>query len=528
MRSEIVRASLITTFMLGAVAGCRDVADTSPAGPSLAAAAAAKTCDFNAVKKAMRDYFPGNGPNSTRTAALNLADVLKAHCDASASGAYTSAWFDLVKLFETGLAGALPDGALGAPATGNQILQGTLTMASPSAPNAGEPDLFDPCGAAGPPPGPVTGTEACLAWEGWPVAPDFTATLSGGGLFAVIGSSTTVALSSADPICSGPATPCQPVTTGSSAATWGVAPEGTSTWGDVQGGNMSLVWGNFIPSPTSPTGEALLSSSSGFSFNAIPFFDDFPGEHQVAVTFCTVADPAASQMSVIQRESEATERTPAGAWCVTGGHAALSGSFLDRLGALAASTFGVRPLYAAVHATSPGGGAGGFSDFYAFQTPILAVLDALNASVQDAVVNQALRGSDGQPLTVRARTASSSAANPTGIEKVALEFVVSNNNGTIPSGNALISLNPLSGDVVCSNTDPSAVPAWHGLPLPPGTICRARTRSDEFTGAGTAIFSGIALTKTGGYRATVREWTGSQSQFDFTAISVGMFNVRPN
>lgn len=512
-----------------AIAGCSDTTETTaPAGPSLAQGPNA-ACSFNGVKQDIRNFFPGNGRGSSKELALAIAASLETHCNASQAAAYTAKTFELLKMIETGLEGDLPDGPMGSPASGNAMLGAIITMASPTAPNAPEPDLFDPCGAAGPPPGPAAGA-TCLAWDGWPTAPDFTSALSGpDNMFAVIGPAGlgAVELTSAQPICSGPAAPCETVRTGTNPDTWGFAPESPSTWSDVQGGNTSLFWG-YPLDPNGPTGETPLALGAGFFASSMPFFEDFPGDHELEVTYCTVEDPGAGLIASIAHDASATEPGTIGAWCMPGGHASLSGGgFFGTLASLARSALGVRPLFAGLHAGSPVGGIGGFgSEFYAFETAPTGVLDGLNFPTRDATTGGPIVGADGQPLRVRARTSTSTAANPTGIERVVLELVLGNNNGTIPSGNTLFSLYPSNPDVVCSNTSP--LPAWHGSTPPPGNVCRTRTGADQTAGAGVAVFAGIASTKNGGFKPVIQEWTGSPSPFDFAPVQAGDFNVNPN
>ena len=499
-----------------ALSGCGDTTETTaPAGPSLAMGGNA-ACNFNSVKQDIRSYFPGNGRGSSKDLALGIAASLETHCGNSASMLYTDKTFELLKMFETGLEGDLPDGVLGSPATGNAIIQSVITMTSSTGSS-----VFEPCGSA----------PNCLAWQGWPVPPDFTSALNGPGtMFAVIGPAATlgeVELTSSKPICAGPAAPCTTVTTGTDPDTWGFAPESPSTWSDVQGGNTSLFWGHALD-PNGPTGETPLALDGGFFASSIPFFADFPGDHELEVTYCTVEDPGAGLIASIAHDESATEPGTLAAWCVPGTHASLSsGGFFGTLASLARSTLGVRPLFAALHAGSPVGGIGGFgSEFYAFETDPTGVLDVLNFPLQDATTGEPFVGADGQPVRVRARTSTSTAANPTGIENVILEFVLGNNNGTIPSGNSLLSLAPSNPNVVCANTSP--LPAWHGSTPPPANICRARTGADQTAGAGVAVFAGIASTKNGGFVVTIREWLQSSSPFDFNAVSAGQFNVNPN
>ena len=530
MRAAHTHTWKTTALALGlgiALSGCKDTTESTPVGPSLAMGGG-QACSFNSVKQDVRNYFPGSGSASSEKLALAIVASLETHCQAGASAAYTTASYSLFKMFETGLEGDLPDGDLGNASTGNAILQAILTMASPS---AAEPDLFDPCDALGPPPGPAPAQPTCLAWEGWPVAPDFTLALSGpANMFAVIGPAGlgTVLLTSDDPICSGPAAPCDDVTTGMDPETWGFAPEPPSTtWSDVQGGKTSLFWGYPIAA-TGPTGETPLSLAGAFFASSMPFFADFPADHQLEITFCTVEDPAAGLIASIAHDESATEPgTMIGSWCLPGTHSSLSsGGLFGTLASLVRSAVTVRPLFAALHAGSPTGGIGGFgSELYAFETSPTGMLDVLNSPIRDATTGGQLVGADGQPLQVRARTSTSTPANPTGIEKVVLEFVLGNNNGTIPSGNALISLDPTNQDVVCANTSP--LPAWHGSTPPPPNICRTRTGADQTAGAGIAVFAGIASTKNGGFVATIRE-VGSTSLFTFNDVSGGQFNVNPN
>lgn len=495
---------------------CDHAKESTPAGPSFAGGPGG-ACDFVAVKQDIRSYFPGNGQGSTRKAALEDASSLEAHCDADQVALYTAKAFELLKKFETGLEGGLPDGSLGSPSTGNAIIQAIITMASPSG-----ADAFDPCVTADPP----DPNEACHRWDGAPTPPDLTEALSGpGNMFAVVGPAGlgAVELDGSDPICTGPAAACETVTTGTDPETWGFQPE-SGTWSDVQNGNTSVFWGYPID-PTGLPGEEPLSLGAGLFASSMPFFADFPGENQLNVTFCTVEDPDAGLISTVAHDQSATEPGAIGSWCMTGGHTSLSGDgFFGTLASLARSVLTPAPLFAGLHADSPTGGIGGFgSSFFAFVTDPTGILEVLNGPVQDATTEGPILGADGQPLAVRARTSTSTFANPTVIENVQVAFVIENNNGSIPSGNFLTSDSP---DVVCA--DATSPPSWFSGPLPPGNTCVARTGADQTLGAGVAVFEGLSSSKNGGFKVTIGEWTGSTSPFTFNPVSAGQFNNNPN
>lgn len=494
-----------------AIVGCQDMTETTPAGPSLAQGPSA--CSFNSIRQDVRSYFPGSGRGSSRDAALDIVASLEAQCGAGQSAAYTGTTFRLLKMFETGLEGGL-EGPLGAAATGNAIIRGVITMTSSSV-----AQLFDPCGPAA----------NCQAWEGFPTTPDFTQALAGpSNLFAVVGPSAlgAVLLSGSAAICSGPSAPCGTVTTGSSPETWGFQPAASFTWSDVQDGRTSVFWGHPL-SATGPTGETPLSLASGYFATSIPFIADFPGDAQLNVTFCTVEDPATGMISNIAHDISATEPGTIPPWCVAGSHAALaSEGFFGTLASLARSMVTVRPLFAvAVHAGSPTGGIGGFgSEFYAFETNPTGILQVLNGPLQNATTNTPIVGANGQPLAVRARTSTSTSANPTVIENVQLALVAGNNNGSIPSDNLFTSD---VQDVYCGG-DTDAPPTWFTGPKPPGNVCVARTGQDQTLGAGIAVFAGIKSSKNGGFKVDILEWTGSTSPFDFAPVSAGQFNNNPN
>lgn len=494
---------------------CDNAKESTPAGPSFAAGPGG-ACDFVAVKQNIRSYFPGNGRGSTKDMALTIASSLEAHCDAGEAADYTAKTFDLLKWFEIGLEGPLPDGSLGSPSTGNDIIQAIITMTSDA-----EPDLFDACGDYV----PEDPRETCHDWEGAPTfVPDFTQALMprpSGSMFAVIasaGEEGDVLLGGSEAICSGPSARCLEVTEVDAPEIWGFAPTAPAQWSDVQDGNPSLFWGYPILFDLGETPLAM--EGAAFFASSIPFFADFPGENQIDVTFCSPAEPTGIQITALAHDESATEPGTVGDWCVGGGHVSLSGDgFFGTLASLARSVLTPAPLFAGLHADSPTGGIGGFgSSFFAFVTDPTGILEVLNGPLQDATTEGPILGADGQPLAVEART-----QKGTVIENVQVAFVIENNNGSIPSGNFLTSDSP---DVVCA--DATSPPSWFSGPLPPGNTCVARTGPDQTLGAGVAVFEGLSSSKNGGFKVTIGEWTGSTSPFTFNPVSAGQFNNNPN
>ncbi|MGH7540714.1 MAG: hypothetical protein ACRELC_06930, partial [Gemmatimonadota bacterium] len=455
--------------------------------------------------------------------------ALAAYCASDDATNYTKEWFRLASLIERGLEDGLEDGPLGAPSEGAMVLTQLAKMSS-----ADHAMIFQPCGLV------ASGAPACQPWEDFDdgAEPQFLEALTPGNLWAVFSpeaGTLGVNLPSATyDVCVGPSAPCEDLEDPSADEdVWGFGPRGGDDWGDLLSSDWGLAYG-FDPAKAPSNGETPLGSNASYFFSTIPHFEQLPTDVQLNVTFCTLNDEQvpAGDLAVIMHESAATERGTIGAWCIAGGpgHAAgPSGGVLDRLAWLARALMDPtpRPLWAFVRDGSPAGGVGGLgSHLFGIQTPELAILEILGP-VQDS--DGPLLGGDGEALRVLARTASSSPAAATGIEKAVIQISIANNNGTIPSGKAMDAIDPDDGDVVCSNTAAAAVPSWYtpgALSLPSANICFARTEADEVAGAGIATFP-VTITKNGSFRLTASEASFSTSQFLFDPVEFGPFNITP-
>ncbi len=479
--TEAYVAALVAAVFFGA---CEPSArQSAPVAPLLSQAANA-TCDVKAAKAAARAYFPGMGPGTLGDQAVELVEFMGEACQASDAVGYTDLWLDLAALVETTIKG----GQAGSPSDGDDLMTELLVLQGPSGP------VFDPCaGAAG-----------CESWDGFPTPPDFVPALSPEGAWAVVSTGRAPVCSdhrSGDPTDPANPAPCTGVDPAIDGEAWGVTP--ANSWNLSFYGRRSLVFGAPSSGP-SPTGEQLLGAQlQVYDWNVIPHPGVFPTNEEVIVGLCSSA-LASQDETVVQRASTILESANM-AWCTNQSAALPATSFFGRLAELGRSLFSPfpRPLHAIAFATSPGGSAGSFSQFYVVDVDDTGVLEILNPPIDGTVGGPLLGGDldgDGQPDPVRvlARTISGTPFTP--LEQVAVSIFLRRNNGLVPSGNELAGPD-------CTNS-----------------VCTGKTEGDERGRPGTYTLAGASVGKAGAYRMCV---TGVLAPFVFAEVCSEKFNIRP-
>ncbi|MBT8479214.1 MAG: hypothetical protein KJO06_09860, partial [Gemmatimonadetes bacterium] len=223
-----------------------------------------------------------------------------------------------------------------------------------------------------------------------------------------------------------------------------------------------------------------------YDWKTLPDFDRF--NNQVIVGACLAVDDEVvlnTEFLRMRRNTTALEKPTFDA-CAEFVPAVQSASLSERL----LQFFSPWPatLVAGGKNAGPGGNADDFSDFTPLNATPFAMLEI--SEIADGNVNETLG-----PIYVTART-----ANGTPLERVQVVIAPENNNGS-----------------------------WTATYVPGGTdSCGADCRYTEEEG-GTAVFAGVELDKTGGYRicATVKE--GGDLGFTFMPEKVcsNGLNVRP-
>ena len=276
-----------------------------------------------------------------------------------------------------------------------------------------------------------------------------------------------------------------PGTDTSAPPVWGLRP--SLTWADVLG-QRALLYGH----PESLSGgcdsatQDCPATNEEYDWKTLPDMDGFGA--QMIVGACLAIDDAVVSEAFLRMRRNATALEQAGEFFNACGFlpAAQTASLTEKV--LQFLSPWDKSLVAGGKKVGPGGNASDFSDF----TPLNATADATLeiSAIADGNVNEPIG-----PIYVIART-----ANGTLLEKVQVRIAPENNNGS-----------------------------WKVTYLPGGTdSCGTDCRYTEEEG-GTAVFEGLELDKTGGYRicATVKEGGGLGFTFSPEKVCSNGLNVRP-
>lgn len=449
----------------------------SPVEPSFSVAAAG-ACDLAGARTLAETYFTGNATPNIREGALDLIDLMTDDCLADDANAYVGHWVRFAGILEIGL----ETGQTGTPSDGNRILQATLAATLPSG-----GDAFDPC----------AGAAQCVSWDGYPTLPDFTAALSPGGAWAVPTGTT--------PVCSGFRTPCGTIDPALDGDVWGVEP--SDTWENALHQRPSVIWGAPITAP-SPTGEQLLQTAvPAYTWNVIPHPQTFaPNASPPAVLevgLCSTAQ-ASSDETLVQKSGTSVLEEATLSFCpiqTTAAPAARTHWFATLLQALDPRP---RPLRAVAFLRGPGGTAGGFSDFWAIDSPDDATV-TVPSTPADGGTGVTLTDALGNPVKVVALSVP--AGTPTERAVITIRFF--KNNGLVPSGNTV-------------TVDPAATT---NLTCGANGVCTGMAQADQEPEPGTLEIP-VRISKPGAYRMCV---TATRAPYDFgEQVCTEKFNIRPN
>ena len=264
---------------------------------------------------------------------------------------------------------------------------------------------------------------------------------------------------------------------------WGLRP-GT-TWSDVLG-QRALLYGHpeALSGGCDAAGQDCPAASEEYAWETLPDVDGFGS--QMIVGSCLVIDDAVVTEEFLRIRRNTTALEQANAFDACDFLPVQSASLLER--ALDRLSPWPRDLVAGNKKAGPGGNASDFSDFTPLNATSFAMLEI--SAIADGRVDELLG-----PISVTART-----ANGTPLERVQVVIAPENNNGS-----------------------------WTATYESGGTAsCGDACRYTEEEG-GTAVFPGVRLDKTGGYRicATVRD--GGDLGFEFSPAKVcsNQLNVRP-
>lgn len=267
----------------------------------------------------------------------------------------------------------------------------------------------------------------------------------------------------------------------SAPAVWGLRP--STTWSDVIG-ERALIYGH--PESTAggcdATTQDCPATDEEYDWKTLPDVDGFGS--QMIVGACLVIDDAVVSEAFLRMRRNSTALEQVSGFDACDFLPTQSASLGQR--ALQLLSPWPRPLAAGNKKTGPGGNASDFSDFTPLSTTAFATLEI--SEVADGNVNEPIG-----PISVTART-----ANGTPIERIQVVIAPENNNGS-----------------------------WTASYVDGGTAsCGADCRYTEEEG-GTAVFAGVKLDKTGGYRicATVKDALGFQ--FSPEKVCSNGLNVRP-
>ena len=268
---------------------------------------------------------------------------------------------------------------------------------------------------------------------------------------------------------------------------WGLTP--SSDWLGVLG-QRALVYGHpeAMVGGCDPSTEDCPATNEQYNWNTLPDVDGF-GDQMIAGVCLGINDHTFLRM---RRNSTALERTLDYSACDAFFRPAVQpASLAERV--LEFLSPHPRSLVAFGRGTGPGGNASDFSGFTPLNADAEATLEI--EMVADAVVGETIG-----PIFVTALT-----ANGTPLERVQVVITPKDNNGS-----------------------------WHVDYLPGGTDSCPDTDPDpdcRYTGEedGEAVFEGLTLDKTGGYRICASVKAGGDLDFTFPAeVCSNGFNVRPN
>ncbi len=266
---------------------------------------------------------------------------------------------------------------------------------------------------------------------------------------------------------------------------WGLRP--SSTWADVLG-ERALIYGypKTIGAACDHDAQDCPAANEEYDWETLPDVDGF-GSQMIVGVCVAVDDELVLDLEFLRmrRNTTALEQTSGFDACLAFlpvEQASVPERVLEFLSPMP------RRLVAGGKKTGPGGNASDFSDFTPLNATEFAYLEI--SEIADGFVDETLG-----PIFVTART-----ANGTPLERVQVVIAPENNNGS-----------------------------WTATYVPGGTdSCGEDCRYTEEEG-GTAVFEGVQLDKTGGYRicATVKE--GGDLGFTFSPAKVcsNQLNVRP-
>lgn len=428
-------------------------------------------CDFGTMTKDARDYFPGNGKGSQLDQALDLVSLLTADCSAGQPAAYTAHWFELAEL----VGNVLKTGTGMDAVKGGQFLTTSVLVKAASGAR-----MFVPCGVA---------TDDCLPWDGFPATtPDFASVLgSPDGAWTVVTTDTAA-------VCSSFVSPCNGWDAETLGDAWGVEP--SATWEGALHGRRTLVFGRPLRplSGLSPTGEVLVNTElPAYQWLLIPDPAAFGVELEVGL--CSTEPSRIAELLVQKGQTILTEAVLD--WCTPFAPLArVESSRFDRL----ISFLSPRPaplVALGLGGASPGGSAGGFTDFYAVDLPRAAVL-VPSGQPSDGYVGQAITGPGGQPFSIRALTFYMESP----LESALVHVQIIGNGGLIPSGSGVSGAGLLCSDFACDG----------------------RTQADQEASPGTLNLP-LVFTKPGQYSMC---FTAQQAPLQFgDPVCTAKFNVRP-
>ena len=425
-----------------------------------------KECDTKAVSAAARDFFPREFDRLAKDLISDLGDACP---DLSST---TDLAFDIMALMEMALGGVSELDA----SAGAALAIGLLPFME-----------FSNCEDSG-----------CVKGGLDEFALDVLLALSFRGAFAVRGpGDLTGAVVSRDAEDTHPETDDQPV--------WGLTPgltptNSTSTWLGVLG-ERALLYGypKLIVDACVPSVEDCPASDEQYSWNTLPDVASF-GDQMVVGVCAEINNGGVNTRLRMQRNSTALENaklpndTDFDA-CTAFLPAVQTAGLATRL--LQFLSPQPRSLVAFGRGTGPGGNASDFSDF----TPLSATSDAtlVIEMVADAVVGETIG-----PIYVTALT-----ANGTPLERIKVVITPKDNNGSWK----VYYLPDLPGGSDSCDEDPTDA-----------MDCRYTGEED-----GEAVFEGLKLDKTGGYRICASVKAGGNLDFTFPAeVCTNGFNVRPN
>lgn len=272
---------------------------------------------------------------------------------------------------------------------------------------------------------------------------------------------------------------------------WGLTP--SSDWAGVLG-QRALLYGHpeAMVGGCDPSTADCPATDEQYDWKTLPDVDGF-GDQMIAGACLVIDDQVvAEEFLRMRRNSTALENSAGFDACTAFLPAVQTAGLATRL----VQFLSPRPaiLYAGGKRTGPGGNASDFSDFTPLNADAEATLEI--EMVADAVVGETIG-----PIYVTALT-----SNGTPLERVQVVITPKNNNGSwnvdyLPGGTDW-----------CPDTDPD------------NPDCRYTEEE-----GGTAVFEGLTLDKTGGYRICASVKDGGDLGFTFPEeVCSNGLNVRPH